>query len=134
MKCPKCSSANTKRLEVIFDEGTSEGTATSFLFGDKTDGLAVTRSTSMTRLAQKAAPPVKKSYVWAVIPWCVTVVSFIWGLSLNATAFIWSLIFGVMAAFISYGVWRHNTFEVPKRYREWIKSWCCLKCGSLFKK
>ena len=72
-------------------------------------GGSKTRSTNVSALAQRLAPPDKKS------------VHFAW--------FIFALPIGIWLA-IRAGIWNKN--EYPKLYAQWEGSWICHKCGNTF--
>jgi len=140
MNCPRCSSDNTQRLEVIFEQGTSHLDATSTTkvrpaFGGFATGKAKTRTTgvSMSRSAQKAAPPLKNRYKTPGI--AVLIGIFMMGYSLhpfNTIFFLIGLVVGVIGGFLLYQAIHYNTKLWPAAYEGWTKSWMCNKCGSIF--
>lgn len=76
MQCPKCSSDNTQRLEVIYESGTQQIRIVSNTVGGggaygggPFGGGAVTSTsgTQQTASAQKASPPGKKSYAGPIL-------------------------------------------------------------------
>jgi len=76
MKCPKCESENTQRLEVAFHSGTQNISTTSNSAGVGIGsggrvgfggGVTKTSGQSQSILAQQASPPAKLSYKWPVI-------------------------------------------------------------------
>jgi hypothetical protein len=75
LRCPACTSENTQRLEVAFDGGTQDIESKSRSIGLASVGgnLGIGGATTKTKgrsqsvLAQKAAPPAKKSIKWAVL-------------------------------------------------------------------
>ena len=140
MKCPECGSNNTKRVEVIFDQGTSDSSATSLILGSNADAVAVTSGRSQTRLAQKVSPPKKKDIFGPLFLLLLSLVFFVFiffskDFSLGGPWYIGLfllLMFILSIRFLMVNL-KFNKFEWPKIYESWLKSWCCLKCGNIFK-
>jgi hypothetical protein len=128
MKCPKCESENTQRLEVAFRSGTQNistssntagvgiGSGGRLGFGG---GVTKTSGQSQSILAQQAAPPAKKSYKWPVI--CVLFSGA--GSLIGGTAGVvmpW-IIFGI-SGYLIYSRFQFNSKEWPKLYQYWSES------------
>ena len=88
MKCPKCESENTQRLEIAFHHGTqnisSSTRSTGIGIGSGGNiglgfGKAKTSGQSQSMLAQQAAPPAKKSFKWPAIVTFVGLIFFSMG-------------------------------------------------------
>jgi copper chaperone CopZ len=64
MQCGHCKSSNTKRLEMIYDQGTYLTTAESISTGyDIVSSIkTVTKGRNQSSFASTAAPPTKHSY------------------------------------------------------------------------
>lgn len=144
MKCPKCESDNTQRLEVAFNNGTqnisTSTRATGIGFGSGGSigigfGKAKTSGQSQTVLAQQLAPPAKESYKSAVV------------YALFGTIFLYFQIiigfqslFGLLIALILLGTsvyrfrsaFRFNSQQWPRIYQNWAESWICHKCGGVY--
>lgn len=138
MKCPKCDSENTQRLQVVFQNGTQNISTTSRSTGigiGSNGSLAMGLGSSKTSgqaqsiLAQQVAPPPKKSLKWPVIGGIVgllvlfigTVVHFLMGIA----------ILGLSGYFI-YQRSLFNSKEWPALYQHWSNSWICNKCGDVY--
>ena len=138
MKCPKCESENTQRLEIAFNSGTqnistsSRSTGIGIGSGGSIGigmGRAKTSGQSQSILAQQAAPPRKKSYKWAVIA------TFL-GLIILATGQAMGILIGLAVIGLSgyriYVTFKFNSREWPNHYQNWAKSWICHKCGDIY--
>jgi hypothetical protein len=127
MQCPGCKSDHTQRLEVVYEGGTQDVSATSYtaeagLMGASLAkfgmGGAVTATSGQTqsKLAQRLAPPAKKTIpMWAWV----------------------SLLIPAFGIIIFLVVWNNgrkwNKAQWPALYDEWLTSWYCNKCGTVFK-
>lgn len=132
MKCPECGSENIKRLEVIYDEGTSNQSGLALLVGTGGEGAAVTAGRSKTQLAQKCSPPKKKGYESLILAILLAVLCFC---LMEAGAWLWFFLPAVgviFSIFLATKTWEFNKTSWPKLYDSWLKSWCCLKCGCFF--
>lgn len=142
MNCINCNSENTQRLEVIFEEGTSQINTTSNTavgglmrgggtgFGAKT----TTKGTSMTAAAQKVVPPAKKSFKACII---LILIGLFWTYmnTFNAFDFIGAVIGIALIAgggFLGYKSFKYNNEVYPPIYDVWLNSWMCQKCGTIF--
>jgi hypothetical protein len=133
MHCGKCGSENTQRLQVIYDGGTQDISATSHTAGVGSISGALglggsvtkTAGTSRSVLAQKAAPPEKRKLT------AVVILTFVGLLCLQGKLAVMAL--GLLLMAIGgYGIYntiRFNTQHWPGMYRRWLDSWMCQKCG-----
>lgn len=136
MKCDKCGSDHTQRLQVAFDGGTQDISATSHTAGVGSISGALGLSGSVTKtsgvsrsvLAQKAAPPEKRKLM------AVIVVTIIGLLCLQGSIKV--VMFGLaLVAFGGYGLYnsiQFNSKAWPKLYQRWLDSWMCHKCGNVY--
>jgi hypothetical protein len=136
MQCSKCGSDHTQRLQVAYDGGTQDISATSHtagvgsISGSLGLGGSVTKTSGVSRsvLAQKAAPPEKRKLM------AVLVVTFIGFLCLQGT--IGVMLFGLaLMAFGGYGLYnsiKFNSKHWPGLYQRWLESWMCHKCGHTY--
>lgn len=141
MKCPKCQSENTQRLEVVYENGTTNidthsKTVGGGLAGSSLGGAAAytnTTGTSQTRMAEKASPPAKKNTAQAV--GAAIGFSFPAYLFLSDGSFMWG---GIFLLLIAGSIWlakewiAYNSNVWPSLYDNWSKSWICHKCGNIF--
>ena len=135
MQCTKCNSENTQRLEVVYHGGTQDINTTGSTVGGGYGGAfgiggAVTKTSgqSQSMLAQRAAPPIKKSYKWGAI-------MLIAGLLLlggPAGAVIVGLLLLAGGGLIVYVASQFNSNEFPSLYQTWLESWLCNKCGTIY--
>lgn len=143
MKCPKCESENTQRLEVAFNNGTQNISTTSNSAGVGIGsggkigfggGVTKTSGQSQSVLAQQAAPPVKKSYKWPAIGAFFGILGGLSGLGDMSTVVTGLAILGVGAfsGYVCYSRFQFNSQEWPKLYQHWSESWLCHKCGGIY--
>jgi hypothetical protein len=137
MHCPKCSSDNTQRLEVIYESGTQQirtvsntvggGGAGSGPFGG--GAVTSTTGTQQTASAQKASPPTKKSYVGPILL-AVVSVPVVFNPSFEY------FLFAAPAMGLAYWLWRrasdYNTNVWPGLKKIWLDSWMCNRCGNIY--
>lgn len=139
MKCPKCESDNTQRLQVAFQNGTQNIATTSRSVGIGIGsggglGLGLGRSKtsgqSQTMQAQQIAPPEKKPYLWPGIGAFV-------GLTLcssknEVSTIVIGLILLGICGYILYTRKKFNTETWPNLTNQWSESWICQKCGEIY--
>lgn len=136
MQCEKCGSENTQRLEVAFEGGTQSITAKSHTAGvgsisgalGLSGSVTKTSGTSQSALAKKAAPPIKKSFIWPVIGVFVGVLC----LGGSATATMFGLLLMAAGGYFGYTAFQFNTQQWPSMYNYWLESWLCHKCGHIY--
>lgn len=144
MKCPKCESENTQRLEVAFQGGTQNISTTSNSAGVGIGsggrigfggGVTKTSGQSQSILAQQASPPAKQSYKWPVI----SILFFSGLVNILAESFIGKnggavaglAVMGI-SGYLIYSRFQFNSKEWPKLYQHWSESWLCHKCGGIY--
>src|ERR1700710_2335114 len=122
MRCTKCDSDNTQRLEVVYKSGTSAINTKSHSIGlGLSDGLGLggiatkTRGTSQTALGEQASPPQKKGYKWAGI-------SVFFGLIAMGPSKVWGILLVGGGAWFIYQAYQHNTTIWPELYKRWKES------------
>lgn len=136
MKCPKCESENTQRLEVVYHGGTQDINTTSMTVGGAHGvafgiGGAATKTSGQSQsiLAQRAAPPSKKSYKWALLIMLIGFVSMAPG---TAVAVITGLLIMAAGGYLGKNVFQFNSNQFPTLFQEWLDSWLCNKCGTVY--
>ena len=139
MKCPKCESENTQRLEVAYQSGTlnvstsTNSTGIGFSGGRLgiAGGVSTTSGQTQSALAVVCSPPVikpTKALKWAIAACVYGILS---GISMQ-----WWVVSLINVALAVFCVHRHrsnskfNSTEWPPLYRYWSESWICHKCGS----
>ena len=138
MQCVKCGSDNTQRLQVVYENGTSNTTSTSHTVGAGFSGAlgvggatTTTSGVSSSILAQKASPPSKASYK---LPFGIAFIGFIMASQTRGFSF-WVVLGVAMVAggiYLGYKANRFNTEIWPKRLEQWSRSWVCHKCGTFY--
>jgi hypothetical protein len=141
MKCPKCESENTQRLEVVFHGGTQNISTTSNSAGIGIGsggrigfggGVTTTSGQTQSTLAAACAPPVKKK---ADKKWLLVLVSVIWPIMALQAHWIFFVISLILIGFV-WKNWLANAKyiaeEWPKLYQHWAESWLCHKCGGIY--
>jgi hypothetical protein len=123
LMCPNCQSENIQSFQMVYEGGTSSNISQTSGLGVGMSGGrlgvgvggATTRSTSMTLIAQKVAPPMKKNvplWLWLV-----------------AVFFIPLLLLPIFLQ-TKYSRWNKQVW--PQLYVAWENSWLCHKCGHSF--
>jgi hypothetical protein len=140
MNCPSCGSDNTQRLEIIFEQGTNNIETTSKTkirptFSVLSTAKAKTRTSgvSMSKSAQKAAPPAKRPYKVPAIVLLVGLV--VLSRSLNpfsALGLLLSLAALGVGGFLLFTAIQFNRTSWLEEYATWEKGWMCNKCGNTF--
>ncbi len=139
MKCPKCESENTQRLEMAFNNGTQNISTTSNSAGVGIGsggrigfggGVTKTSGQSQSVLAQQAAPPVKKSYK-------VPFVFFFFGIlipfiKIEVGNIVVGLVIAGISGYLLYLRFQFNSQKWPELYQYWSESWLCHKCGGIY--
>ena len=146
MKCPKCASENTQRLEVIFNGGTQTSTSSSVSVGAAMRGggfgaFTSSSGVSQTTLAQNVAPPQpqKESSVSKLCGFMVLFGIFpvLIGFS-KSDGFL--VVFGaILIGLFSIPIIKdakkrkvYNRDVLPGLYQQWMDSWSCHKCGTIY--
>ena len=135
MKCPTCESDNTQRLEVAYQFGTQDIStrSNSIGIGLARGGLGIGSATTSTSgqsqsiMAQKAAPPTKKSYKWPLILLAFGLI----GLNMDGGIFV-GLLFAAVGGYFLYTGFTYNKDVWPDLYTSWTKGWICHKCGNIY--
>jgi hypothetical protein len=136
MQCEKCGSENTQRLQVAFEGGTQDISATSHTAGvgslsgalGLSGSITKTSGTSQSVLAQKVAPPQKRPLKGAVITAIIGLLFLGGG--------IWASLFGLgliaAGGYFAFTAIQFNSKEWPSQYQYWSESWLCHKCGHIY--
>lgn len=140
MKCPKCESENTQRLEVVFHGGTQNISTTSNSAGvgfsggriGVAGGVTKTSGQTQSTLAAACAPPAQKPAMKRGALIAISVFVSIASLNIHWAFFVLMLVvIGSM-----WNVWLSNSkynIEVwPELYQHWSESWLCHKCGGIY--
>jgi len=140
MKCNKCESDNTQRLEVAYQSGTqnisTQSNSVGLGFSGGRIGLAggSTKTSGQTQstLAVACSPPATKptKNLKLAIGGCVILIIMEigqhWWLAVIASLVLVYLIRRLR----SYS--NFNLNEWPKFYQHWLDSWICHKCGNIY--
>lgn len=138
MKCPKCESENTQRLEVAFHSGTQNISTTSNTAGVGIGGggrigfgggVTKTSGQSQSILALQASPPAMQPYKWPVIGVLGGLPFFSTG---NVGGVVMGLIISGISGYLLYSRFQFNSKDWPKIYQHWTESWLCHKCGGIY--
>ena len=135
MQCDKCNSDNTQRLEVVFENGTSNINTRSHSAGAGIGGsfgvggvTTKTSGVSQTMQGEKAAPPSKKPFKWAVIS---IIAGWLFLSGSGGMLAIGALLIATGAYFI-YAAFNYNKNDWPPLYKYWQECWLCNKCGTIY--
>lgn len=150
LTCPNCHSEETASFQMIYQQGTS----TSLMGGiDSRGDLFAGRSTAISSLAAKTAPPEKKpvgpAAAGLVIGACGAFVSGATAINMilnpsfpdtrasGISPLIIAIVFLGLAMF-SLSAERsaklYNAREYPAQYSAWLRRWMCKRCGNVFVK
>ena len=159
MECPACNSDNTRRVAVVWEEGSYTQVSTaktitkgqSSVFGGGQMGTVASRQTGttrtetrgMTELARKVARPDPETPLRDALRILgISAVSIFFGGAVVAGIVSEPLAFVLMpvaAAIVVYWVFvrtsrglRYNRAEQPELLARWQRSWWCSKCGEVF--
>jgi transcriptional regulator with XRE-family HTH domain len=149
LRCPKCGSADLKKVSLAYGEGLSriktKGRLRGLLFGEDGPnvivGTAVMKGMYQTELSRALRPPKKWSYgkllLWAGIVSVISLIFFTNTVMLSssmvsALPFVaFGLIgLGVLIASVAV-IWWHNQFVYPRQHAEWDRSFVCQRCGGV---
>lgn len=137
LRCPKCDSSDVQRLAVVWRGGTSGIEARTTGIGIGGGGLGVgmaeTKGTQQTVLAQGAAPPEQKlEGVWwlGVAFGVMLLVSALVAPGSGLIAF--GTLFTGLCGVVAWANHQFNTREFPDLYLRWEKSFLCHRCGHQF--
>lgn len=140
MKCPKCESENTQRLEVAFHSGTQNISTTSNSAGVGIGsggrigfggGVTTTSGQSQSVLAAACSPPAIKSYKWPAIGLVLGFFSMGALVSGVGAIITWLAVVG-SSGYALHSRFQFNSKEWPKLYQLWSESWVCHKCGGIY--
>jgi hypothetical protein len=151
MNCPECGSSETKRLQVVYEEGTSNIRGSALVAEGKGLGIAPIQGYSQTKLAKLAEPPGESpTQLWIAmffvsLLWCLG--KFIPGFFgfetaewkdllekayANGFVFTVGIIGGIFCAFKLIKGMIYNRTKFPDLNKAWLKKWMCMKCGKIF--
>lgn len=148
MNCPKCKSENTRRFQIVYEEGTYKGEAHHHSTSYSGRDTYYTRTTSdthgMTKLAERCSPPLKASPFirLSVINILGVIICFILFLinenflRILGTIMVSLVVGGIYIGFFVLSIkmfllgLKYNRNEFIEKYKTWLDSWICLKCGN----
>jgi ribosomal protein S27AE len=137
--CPRCGSSDTRRLQIIHEEGLqdSRSRSTGIGVGDAPGiglgggiGFATTRGVQQSRLSLRTAPPKKREAGLAAVALVfVTIVALV-----GETPIWWGL--AVLLGTICIGdlimTRQFNKNRWPEIYARWLDTYMCRRCGDTF--
>lgn len=144
LACPKCTSAEVRKLSMIYKEGLSiintttqsSGSGMAFSGGGvgfgTSRGSASTTGRQQTALSKQASPPGKKhAILWSI----AAVIMGIWTLTSFFPISMGSLLLlgaTVLAGRFALKGFQWNKEEYPGLYARWEQSFMCNRCGEVF--
>ncbi len=135
MQCTKCNSDNTQRLEVVYENGTQNINTSSHSVGAGIGGsfgiggvTTKTSGVSQTMVGEKATPPMKKSYKWAVI----SMIAGYFLLSSGGVMLAAGVLLIAAGGYFAYVAANYNKTDWPALYQHWQECWLCHKCGNIY--
>ncbi len=156
MRCLKCNSENCRKLEVIYEDGTTERTTEHSISNSEGSSYGESVSKSQTKLAKRCSPPEEPSMTFFGIVSIPLLLYFFYGVAPDylpdvlmnylgsfkgTSGFLLVIVLFVgiflISAYISGGLYyvlggnrKWNAYE--KELAVWKKGWLCLKCGNVF--
>jgi hypothetical protein len=151
LRCPKCNSADLKKVSLAYQEGLYRSDARTRLSAalvggngpDLLVGRATTKASHQSALSKRLTPPTKWSYLkvgsWSAlgffcVGWLIfyvnTVATNSSTVSSPALTFF-VLIFAAIFALLLFLVWMHNRSAYARQYAEWELSFICQRCGTV---
>ena len=141
VRCVKCGSESTQRLQIVHESGLQSISTTSAIggvgyAGGLAEGVAVvgTRGSQQSILSQRASPPTRRQISSGI--GCLAIIgvlALVGGLSTKSGG--WVLIGVILAAIVAavaVSVTNYNNKIWPGLYSEWSKTFVCLRCGASF--
>ena len=143
MQCEKCNSENTQRLQVVYEGGTQNihsvsHTAGAGIGSGGYGGAGATTTTSgvsRSILANRAMPPLKRSYQAQIIFGFLALV--IMSLSLSgeskyAGIRVFAMAVFALCVYTTHTAYKFNSTVWPGQYKFWQAQWLCHKCGHIY--
>ena len=149
LRCPKCNSADLKKLSFSWEEGRSSVNTRTRLRGvvvgdggpDVVVGRATTHGTHQTELSKRLSPPAKWSYlklvVWSAFFSLVALIVYVHSVmsgpapASSLPAKLYAVLFPVAFLVLLALFWRHNHSTYSREYAEWDRSFLCERCGAV---
>jgi hypothetical protein len=141
LACPKCTSAEVRKLSLIYNEGlsiintVSSGSGTAFGAGG---GVAVASHTShttghqQTALSKQAAPPQKKHWILWSAAAAMTGFYAVGSLAHPGLGLLVAIGLTVLAVRYALAGKQFNEFQYPGLMQRWQESFMCNRCGERF--
>jgi transcriptional regulator with XRE-family HTH domain len=149
LRCPKCNSADLKKLSFAWEEGRSSVNTRTRLRGgvvgdggpDLVVGRATTHGTHQTELSKRLSPPAKWSYLKLVVLSAllslVALIVYVHSVmsgpvpASSLPAKLYAVLFPVGFLVLLALFWRHNHSTYSREYAEWDRSFLCERCGEV---
>jgi len=133
MQCEKCGSDNTQRLQMTYEGGTQDINVKSHTAGigslsgalGLSGSITKSKGTSQSFLAQKVAPPQRRSLKGALI-------AIVAGLFFLGSSAIIGFILIAIGCYFGYTAIQFNSKKWPELFKHWTESWICNKCGHIY--
>jgi hypothetical protein len=149
LRCPKCQSADLRKMSLGYQEGRFQvGTRTRMrgvVVGEGGPnvvvGSATTRGIQQTELSKHLSPPAKWSYMklvlWSAFVSVVAIIAYVRSVmssSYPASSLpvkIYAVLAPVAFIFLVARFWRHNHSTYQRRYAQWNRAFICERCGTV---
>jgi uncharacterized membrane protein len=133
LRCCACGDARLKKLSLIYMEGTTKtrNTALAFYRGFSRQAIITSAGTRQSLLAQRAAPPRKKSPFLRGVIWFLA--ASVLALILHSEA---ATVCVLAVAALAGGLhirdaYEYNTTKWTSFYNRWNRSFLCRQCGTV---
>ena len=144
MDCPTCNSKSTKKLSMVYAQGTrnynSRTSGSSVSSRGTLSGRSGSRaSSSQSALAAAAAPPMP-SRIPKIVALILTIIfilpSFTFAFSTTQDISIWARILAILTLIVfsaaTYFIYKFLSKSHEKRKADWDRAWICLRCGGVY--
>lgn len=117
MNCDKCGSANTQRVQMVYEAGTQK----LDLLGDSGGAANVS-----SLLASRHAPPPKRRFIGKLF---FGFLAFLCVVSGTGKLFYFGLAILILCVYRIFAGLSYNTTVWEGLHKQWREQWLCHKCG-----
>ncbi len=138
LACPKCNNPDVRRFSLLHKQGSTDSVTSTTGIGLSGGGLGIgvasSRGTNVSQLAQETAPPQQKPLGWPVFVALISVYGLMnsisaAGLADSGGVFVVTL---VVSGILIHQRRQHNSEVFPGLMARWERSFMCLRCGEQF--
>jgi|ERR1700676_94693 len=149
LRCPKCTSADLKKVSLAYRGGLSHVDTRTRMLGllfasggpDVMVGRATTRGVQLSALSKSLVPPTRWSYLklilWSAGISFVALVAYVRVVMTSPPpvsslpVMIYFAVAPIVFIFFFVSIWRHNHSTYRQEYSQWNDSYICNRCGTV---